>query len=147
MITFTVSYHPHAMQIKRRILNFLCCKACAGDHLGSSMRHNWWMAGKLQTFFFDVGETGLAGGATDGTNVWFRREICISFCADEVLVRYKCTGSPPHLHICNLGARAVWTWHYCPHSVIFKHPFWKGGFLLLDASLAVNKWLTLIMCQ
>ena len=67
MISFTVSYHPHAMQIKRRILNFLCCKACAGDHLGSSMRHNCWMAGKLQTFSLMLEK--LAGGATDGTNV------------------------------------------------------------------------------
>ena len=72
-MTLTVSFNPHAMQIKRRILSFLCWTAtCAGDHLGKgSMRHNCRIGGKLQTLFFDVGETSLlpAGGATDGTNV------------------------------------------------------------------------------
>ena len=111
------------MQIKKRILNFLCCtSACAGDHLGKgSTRHNCWIGGKLQIFFFDVGETGwrVAGGATDGTNVWFRSHICISLCPDGVPVHHKCTGaSSPHLHICNLGARVVWTGRHCPHSLL-----------------------------
>ena len=67
-MAFTVSYHSAAMQCKRRILNFLFCKqASAGNHLGSSMRHNCWMAGKLQTFSLMLEK--LAGGATDGTNV------------------------------------------------------------------------------
>ena len=51
------------------IYNFLFChwQASAGYHLGSSMRHNYWMAGKLQTFSLTLEK--LAGGATDGTNV------------------------------------------------------------------------------